>query len=63
MIIGFTTNVHSVPTTANIVSSNHADDKVYSIQHYVKKLPPPINKADHPNITEIVKKVAINTII
>jgi hypothetical protein len=35
-------HVQSVHITANILSWNHADDKAYSIQHYVIKLPPPI---------------------
>ena len=57
-----------------VVSSNHAHGEVYSIQHYlinfVSDLPAcpwfsPIssnNKTNHHNITEILLKVALNTI-
>ena len=67
--------MQSVPITTNVVSSIPADGKVYSIQHYVIKFvsdlrqvggfiqvlrfPPPIKLND---ITEILLKVALNTI-
>jgi hypothetical protein len=63
-----------MPITAKIVSSNSTYGEVYSIQHYVIKfvsdlrqvsdflLVPAINKTDRHNITEILLKVALNTI-
>ena len=62
--------------TTNVVSSNHANGKVYSIQHYVIKFVSDLrevvfspgtpvsstNKTDCHNITEILLKVALNTI-
>jgi len=57
------------------MSSNPAHGEVYSIQHYVRKFvsdlwqvggflrfPPPI-KTDRHDVTEILLKVALNTII
>ena len=66
----------SVPITTKVVSSNPTHGEVYSIQHYVIKLvtlatgqwfspSTPVsstNKIDHHNITEILLKVALNTI-
>ena len=66
--------MQSVAITTIAVSSNRADDEVYSIQHYVIKFirdfrpvggflrfHPPI-KTDRHDITEIVLKLALNTI-
>jgi hypothetical protein len=69
--------VQSVPFTNNVVSSNPGHGDVYSIQHYVIqfvsnlrqvggflrviRFPPP-NKTDRHDITEILLKVALNTI-
>jgi hypothetical protein len=66
--------VQSVPITTKVVSSNPIHGKVYSIQHYVIKFasdlwqvsgflrfPSPI-KTDRHDITEILLKVALNTI-
>ena len=74
MVVGFQL---SVSITTKVVSLNPADGQVYSIQDYVIKFvsdlrqvsgflgvlrfPPPI-KTDHHNITEILLKVAFNTI-
>ena len=66
--------MHSVPITTNIVSSNPVHGEVYSIQHYVKvcqwfvagllfSAVSTTNKTDRPHdITEILLKVALNTI-
>jgi len=76
MVMGFTTPLQSVPITTNVVSSNPVHGEVYSKQHYVLKfvsdlrqvggfLRPPVsstNKADRHDITEILLKVAFNTI-
>ena len=66
--------VHSVPITTNVMSSNITDNEVYSIQHYLIKLVSNLrwfstgspvsstNKTDCHDITEILLKVALNTI-
>ena len=68
--------LQSVPITTQIVSSNSVHGEVHSIQHYVIKfsvfatgrwvsLCTPIsstNKTDRHDITEILLKVALNTI-
>ena len=69
-------HVQSVPVTTKIVSYNRAHGEVYSIQHYMIKFVsdlwqvggflrvlrfPPI-KTDRHNITEILLKLALNTI-
>ena len=66
--------VQSVPITTNVVSSNAAPGEVYSIQHYVIKFVSDLrqvfpgspvsstNKTDRHDITEILLKVALNTI-
>jgi hypothetical protein len=68
--------VQSLPITTNVVSSNLAHGKVYSIQHYVIKFVSDLsglrffpstpvsstNKTDRHDITEILLKVALNTI-
>ena len=68
--------MQSVPITTNVASSNHTHGKVYLIQHYVIKcqwlatsqwfsqgtLVSSTNKTDRHNITEILLKVALNTI-
>ena len=70
-------HVQSVPVTTKIVSYNRVHGEVYSIQHYMIKfvsdlgqvgginqalrIPPPI-KTDRHNITEILLKLAFNTI-
>ena len=64
--------MQSVPFTNNVVSSNPAHGEVYSIQHYVIKYVSDLrqvggflsstNKNDRYDITEILLKVAINTI-
>ena len=69
--------MQSVSITTTFVSSNPAHGEVYSIQHYaikfvselqqvsgfllVLRFPPPI-KTNHYDITEILLKVALNTI-
>jgi hypothetical protein len=67
--------VQTVPTSNNVVSSNPSHGEVYSIQHYVIKfvsdlrqvgdfhLVSATNKTDSHDITEILLKVALNTII
>ena len=69
--------MQSVPITTKVVSSNHVHGEVYSIQHYVLNLSvtlrhvgdflrilrfPPLIKTDRHDITEILLKVALNTI-
>jgi hypothetical protein len=65
-----------MPTTTNIVSSNHVHGEVYSIQHYVIKFVSDLQqvggflwtlisstkKTDHHDITEILLKVTFSTI-
>jgi hypothetical protein len=63
-----------VSITTKVVKSNPVNGEVYSIQHYVIKLVTadswfspgtPVsstNKTDRPDITEILLKVALNTI-
>jgi hypothetical protein len=60
----------SEPVTTKVVSSNPVHGEVYSIQHYVIKFVSDLrfspvsftNKANHHDITEILIKVALNTI-
>ena len=66
--------MQSVPITTNVVSSNPAHGEVYSLQYCVikfvsdfRQFSPGIsvsstNKTDHHDITEILLKVALNTI-
>jgi hypothetical protein len=67
--------VQSVPITTIVVSSNPAHGEVYLIQHYVIKFGSDLrqvgvpgtpvsstNKINHHDITEILLKVALNTI-
>ena len=66
--------MQSVPIITKVVSLNPVHGEVYSIQHYVIKFVSdflwfspgtPVsstNKTDHHNITEILLKVALNTI-
>jgi hypothetical protein len=69
--------MQSVPITTNFVSLNSANAEVYWIKHYVIKFVSDlqqvggffpgtpvssINKTDHNDITEILLKVALNTI-
>jgi hypothetical protein len=59
-----------VPITTKVVSSNLTHGEVYSIQHYVinlsvtcdRSVVSSINKTDSHNITEILLKMALNTI-
>ena len=58
-----------VSVTTNVVRSNPAHGEVYSIQHYVIKFVSDLrqvgdflNKTDRRDITEILLKVALNTI-
>ena len=70
--------VQSMHITTNVASSNPVHGEVYSIQHYVIKfdsdlrqvggfsLGTPVsstNKTDHHDITEMLLKVTLNTII
>ena len=69
--------VQSVPITTKVVSSNPLHDEMYSIQHYVIKFVSDMrkvgsfstvtsvsftNKTDRHDISEILLKVALNTI-
>jgi hypothetical protein len=68
--------MQSVPITTKVVSSNPAHGEVYSIQHFVISLSvtcsrsvafqcitvSSTNKTDQHDITEILLKVALNTI-
>ena len=78
MVVELQLPVQSVPVTTEVVSLNPTHCKMYSIQHYyvikfVSDLRqvggflrvlrfPPSNKTDHHDITEILLKVALNTI-
>ena len=62
--------VQSVPITTKVVCSNPIHGEVYSIQHYVtgqwfSQLTPvsSASKTDHYDITVILLKVVLNTII
>ena len=64
--------MQSVPITTNVASSNATYGEVYSIQLYVfvnglrLSSGTPVsstNKTDHHDITEILLKVALNSII
>jgi hypothetical protein len=63
--------VQSVPIATNVVISNPVHGEVYSMKHYVIKIVAicdmsvvfSTNKADRHDITEILLKVALNTII
>ena len=67
--------MQSVPNTIKAVSSNPTYGEVYSIQHYVLKFVsdlrwfspgPPVsstNETESRDITEILLKMALNTII
>ena len=48
--------------TTKVVSSNPVYGQVYSIQHYVIKFISDLRQADRQDITEILLKVALNTI-
>jgi hypothetical protein len=57
--------VQSVPITTKVVSLNSAHGEVYSIQQYVIKFVSDLQQVGgflHHNITEILLKVALNTI-
>ena len=62
--------MQSVPIITNVVISNPVHGEVYSIKHYVIKIVAicdmsvvfSTNKADRHDITEILLKVALNTI-
>ena len=56
--------VPSLPITTIVVSSNSFHDEVYSIQHYVIKSVSDLRQVSGflHNITEILLKVALNTI-
>ena len=58
-------HVQSVPISTKVVSSNSADGEVYSIQHYVIKFvsTPKTNKTDRYDVSEILLKVVLNTMI
>jgi hypothetical protein len=79
MVVGIISYLYmqSMPITTKVVSSNPAHGKVYSIQHYVKKVcqllaagqwfspctpVSSVNKTDRHEIAEILLKVALNTI-
>ena len=78
MVVDLQLHMQSVPTITTKVSiSNLAHGKVYSIQHYVIKFDsdlrqvggflrvirfPPTNKTDRTDITEMLLKMALNTI-
>jgi hypothetical protein len=51
-------SMQSLPIATKFVSLNSDHGKVYSIQHYVIN-----NKTDRHHITEILLKMALNTII
>jgi hypothetical protein len=75
MVVCIGVPVQSVPITTIVVSSNPAHGEVYLIQHYVIKFGSDLrqvgvpgtpvsstNKTNHHDITEILLKVALNTI-
>jgi len=59
--------VQSVPITTKVVSSNHVHWEVYSIHYVIKfvsdrSVVSSTNKTDRCDTTEILLKVALNTI-
>ena len=77
MVVGLKLPMQSVPITIRVVSSNPVHGKGYLKQHYVIKLVsdlrqvggfllvlrfPSPNKTDSYDITDILLKVALNTI-
>ena len=46
MVVGFITDVQSVPIITNVVSSNTANGEAYSIQHYVIKVDSDLRQVD-----------------
>ena len=73
VIVWYLAPMQSAHITTNVVSSNPIHGKVYSIQHYVIKFVSDLrqirdsqststNKTDRHDITEILLKVALNTI-
>jgi hypothetical protein len=60
--------VQSEPIISNVVSSNPAHDRVYSIQHFKIKFVSDLRQVGgflhqyNYNVTEILLKVALNTI-
>ena len=74
MVVGFTNYLCNLHITTNVVSSNPANGKVYTIQHYVIKFVSDLrqvggflrvsstNKTDRHDITEILLKVELNTL-
>jgi hypothetical protein len=74
MVVGFTTTCSNSHITTKVVNMIPAHGEVYLIQHYVIKfvsdlrqvggvlLPPPPNKTDRHDITEILLKMMVNTI-
>ena len=78
LLWGIVVVVQSVSITTKVVKSNSAHGEVYSIQHYVRtfasdlrqvgsflpvlRFPPPITMTSTIWLTEILLKVALNTI-
>jgi hypothetical protein len=77
MVVGFTTtSMQSVPIITEVMSSNPVQDEMYSIQHHVIQFVNDLrqvwfspgtpvsstNKTDRHDKTEILLKVALNTI-
>jgi len=60
--------VQSVPITTDVVNSNPVRGYVYSIHYvmkftsYLRQVDAATNKTNRPDITEILLKVALNTI-
>ena len=77
MVVDLQLPMQAVPITTDLVSSNLDQGEVYKLQHYVIKLVSDLrqvggflrilrlsstNKTDHHDITEVLLKVAFNTI-
>ena len=73
MVVGFTTTCQSLPILTKVVSSNPVHGDVYSMQRYVIKFVrsvvffhgtpvSSINETDSHDITELLLKMALNTI-
>ena len=65
MVVGFTTTCAISAITTKVASLKKVHGEVDSIQHYVMKFVRDlrqVNETDRHNITEILLKVALNTI-
>ena len=62
MVVGLILHVQSVPITTSVVSSNLVHGEVHSTQHCDRSVVFSTNKTDYHDMTDILLKVALNTI-